>query len=52
MAKVTKKVTKKRVKKNVERGQDTFSHLLTIQSLLLQMLKVMLYHGQVWWSWI
>ena len=31
---VAKKVTKKRVKKNVERG-------------LSQMLKVMLYHGQV-----
>ena len=63
--KVAKKVTKKRVKKNVERGQaqknvsrktlnedkHTSSHLLTIQLLHLQILRVMLFHGQVQAVW-
>ena len=48
MAKVTKKVTKKRVKKNVERGQahiqSSFNNTIVT---ITQMLKVMLYHGQV-----
>ena len=47
MAKVTKKSDKKRVKKNVERGQAHIQSSFNNTIVTLQMLKVMLYHGQV-----